>query len=307
MWTAWAAIFFFIALIFFGVIYRVETRLIKMITNWRKLFDLYALGLVVILATIAVPLFYEAQYPGAIQKLLDALVFRTSNIGGSRGAPTFTIFEYIFRQLIHMATMMTLFVVVMGLIGIKPLLKQSRLTRTMTWGMLAGGLGFLIFFRNASYIHDYYKYYLMPAFSIMACLGVIWTWRLRRVWWSKSAMLGLLLTSSLFATLIFVGAHITGEDPFQMGVALAIRANTTVEDDIITNLIFQSPAIAFYAERQIVYAFSPEKALEYAKSTRRRLIYIYCLDPLTDELSQLELMPIVNGDCYLIQIKGSDA
>lgn len=307
MWTAWAAFFFLIALIFFGVIYRVETRLIKIITGWRKLFDLYALGLVVILATIAVPLFYEAQYPGAIQKLLDALVFRTSNIGGSRGAPTFTIFEYIFRQVIHITTMMTLFVVVMGIIGIKPLLKQSRLTRAMTWGMLAGGLGFLIFFRNASYIHDYYKYYLMPAFSIMACLGVIWAWRLRRIWWAKPAMVGLLFTSSLFAMLIFVGAHIAGEAPFKMDIALAIRVNTTVEDDIITNLTFQNPAIAFYAERQIAYAFSPEKALEYAKSTRRRLIYIYCLDPLTDELSQLELMPIVNGDCYLIRIKGSDA
>lgn len=306
MWTAWAAIFFFAALIFFGVIYRVETRIVKIITDWRNLFDLYALGFVVVLATIAVPLFYEMQYPGAIQKLLNAFSFRTSNIGGSRGAPTFTIFEYVFRQLIHMATMMTLFVVVMGFVGVKPLLKQSRLTRAMTWGMLGGGLGFLIFFRNASYIHDYYKYYLMPAFSIMACLGVIWAWRLRRIWWSKPAMLGLLLGSTIYSVLIFVGSHISGNQPFPMDVALAIRANTTVDDTIITNLTYQSPAIGFYAERRIEYAFTPEKALEQANLTEKRLIYIYCLDPLTDELSQLPALPIVDGDCYLIQISQAD-
>lgn len=306
MWTAWAAFFFFVALIFFGIIYRVETRFIKIVTQWRKLFDLYTLGIVVMLATIAIPLFYEIQHPGAIQKLFDALVFRTSNIGGSRGSPTFTVFEYIFRQLIHMSAMMTLFVVVMGIIGIKPLVKQSPLICAMTWGMLTGGLGFLIFFRNASYIHDYYKYYLMPAFSILAYLGVIWTWRLRRVRWVKPATAGLLTASSIFALLIFLGAHVAGRNPFQMNIASAIRSNTTIDDDIITNLTFQSPAIEFYAERRIVYAITPQKAIERVASTEQRLIYIYCLDPITDELSPFEMIPIVDGSCHLIYLKGVD-
>ncbi|HRF97398.1 MAG TPA: hypothetical protein PLZ51_19450, partial [Aggregatilineales bacterium] len=143
---------------------------------------------------------------------------------------TFTILEYIARQLIHMATMMTLFVVVMGFVGVKPLLKQSRLTRTMTWAMLAGGLGFLIFFRNASYIHDYYKYYLMPAFSIMACLGVAWAWGLRRLFWVKPAVLGLLLGSTIYSVLIFVGSHASANQPFPMEIANAINAHSTTQE-----------------------------------------------------------------------------
>jgi hypothetical protein len=305
MWTAWAAAFFFMALLFFGVIYRVETRLKKIITEWQKLLDLVGLGIVVVVATIAVPLFYESQREGAIQQLLDVMVFRTSSVGGSRGAPTFTILEYIARQLIHMATMMTLFVVVMGFVGVKPLLRQSRLTRTMTWAMLAGGLGFLIFFRNASYIHDYYKYYLMPAFSIMACLGVAWAWGLRRLFWVKPAILGLLLGSTIYSVLIFVGSHASANQPFPMEIANAINAHSTTQELILTNLTRQSPAIEFYAERRITYEIIPEKALEIVAESTQVVIYVFCLDPLPENLQSFPYEEVVDGDCYIIQMNGA--
>jgi hypothetical protein len=304
MWTAWAAFFFFMALLFFGVIYRVETRLKKIITNWQKLLDLFGLGVVVVLATLAVPLFYESQHPGAIQRLLDVMVFRTSNIGGTRGTPEFTILEYIARQLLHMTIMMSLFVVVMGFLGIKPLLRQSRLTRTMTWAMLGGGAGFLLFFRNASYIHDYYKYYLMPAFSILACLGVVQIWGIRRSRWAKPAVLGLLVGSSIYAVIIFVGSHLSSNQSFPMDIARAINAHTTTQERILTNLTHQSPAIEFYAERNIFYENTPQMALEQAENATQPMVYVFCLNPLPESLQALPQVVVVDGDCYIIQLNG---
>jgi len=300
MWTAWAAFFFFVALILLGILYRLEFHFKKLLTQWIHSWDLIGIGMIVVFATIAIPLFYESQYPGAIQKLLNALVFRTSDIGGSRGSPTFTIFQYIARQLIHMATMMTLFVVVMGFVGIRPLNKESRLTQAIVWGMLGGGVGFLVFFRNASYIHDYYKYYLMPSFAILASIGILWIWKLRRIWWAKPAMLGLFLGSTIYALVIFVGAHISGNQPFPLAIANDIHENSTTEELIMTNLTFQSPAIEFYAERRITYEITPEKAFERLADADQPVIYVYCLDPMTDELSQFRNLKVVDGDCYLI-------
>lgn len=300
MWTAWAAFFFFMALILFGVLYRLEFNFKKLLTQWIHSRDLIGIGIIVVLATIAVPLFYESQYSGAIQQLLNALVFRTSDVGGSLGASTFTLLEYIAQQLIHMVTMMTLFVVVMGFIGIKPLNKESRLTRAIVWGMLVGGISFLVFFRNASYIHDYYKYYLMPSFAILACIGMLWAWKLRRSWWAKPAMLGLLLVSMGYALLIFVATYISSNQPTQLAIANAIRQNSTTEDLILTNLTSQSPAIEFYAERRIKYEIIPEKALEQVNEADQPIIYVYCLDPMTDELSQFRSLMVADGTCYII-------
>jgi len=296
MWTAWAPAFFFVMLGLVAFVYGHRKQRIGIVF----------IGLITLLLTLAIPLFYEWQHPGAIDDLLIAFTGRTSNRAFEASAAGFTWLQFAQVQLGHMVTTMTFAVVLLGAAGLFSLiLRKKRLADSTVLAMACAGFLYILVFRHAAQFHDYYKIYLMPGFSIAAAIAICKGWQLPRKGLGKYArplIFAIVITSLAGGGYWFGLLHQSFDAPFPKALIADLPAVTQGDDLVLFDSARPYDVVAYYTYRNIEWGASPDAALEFAAS-RKDVIYVMCEDnnPLDARLSQLASVTIAER-CVLVRL-----
>jgi hypothetical protein len=180
-------------------------------------------------------------------------------------------------------------------------------------------LVYCIVFWQATYFHNYLIYYLVAVLAIWAAIG-FWeilyaygnppkpAWRL--IFYS---LLGLFLLGSTRWTISLYEVDVIPQR-YEWGVA--IRAATSPNEKIATNLENEEPHVAYYAERYVQYKVLPEAIFDPTQpsenenaSEKNWGFYIYCEEKGTPPPTWLAAYPYEydllgdKTDCYLVDLK----
>jgi 4-amino-4-deoxy-L-arabinose transferase-like glycosyltransferase len=264
IWTSWACVFVIGAFCFFGLwAVRPKQRI-----------QLIGLGIVMLVAVIALLAFYRIQYAPTFDDLISAFNWRTSTV--SEVSESFTFIEFAVETTVHIVACGTLALLILCLIGLIPALRaKNRLQQTTILALAASGLAYILVFRSASYVHDYYKIYLIPFMAITATYAVVHAYRNPRIRrFAQPALTSLFILSSISAIVILNSWYAKTRDDLALHIANYIAANTAKEDTVLTNL-FPNPPLEYYAFRKMIWDVKPEdkntKAVGNAPA-----VYFYC-------------------------------
>lgn len=228
------------------------------------------------IATLAHVAFYAYQWNGVIAALLDRFVWRTSSVAMQAETGAFSAFDYSFKTFVRLVILYTPAGVFLGVVG-----AGMAARRRWDWGAkimftwLGGAFAYLLFFRNASFIHDYYFVYLAPPLALAASVALLAS-RGRRRWqgYLRAAALSAGVVSLIFGASFFSQMHQSADKPERTALIESVRAHTRQDDVILSNLTLDYPVIDYYAFRNLTYFVEPEQALERAETAR--VIYLYC-------------------------------
>ncbi|MCC6803155.1 MAG: glycosyltransferase family 39 protein, partial [Anaerolineae bacterium] len=154
-WTAWGALIVIGILGLMALVYTKRRAAVVM------------LGIVALAAVAALLGYYTYFYPNTGMDLIDAFVWRTSSTALDAEGETFAVGAYILRLLLRLITLYTPTVCVLGVIGAWYARRRGLLTG-MVSALVAAGIAYVLVFRNAAYIHDYYLLYLAPGLALVA-------------------------------------------------------------------------------------------------------------------------------------------
>jgi 4-amino-4-deoxy-L-arabinose transferase-like glycosyltransferase len=262
IWTAWAAVFFVGAL--------AVTRWLLRDRRWALVW-----GAVALITPLAIIGFYITQYPDTLDALRYAWTTRTGNLAQDRFP--FTWGDFVVTTLVHLASSATLALLLIGPLGWLLMLRhrraEGRRRLLVTGALLAAGLAYIILFRQVSFLHDYYKIFLLPALAIGAHYVWVWGWNHRR-WrvWLRPALIGLTVPSLMFAAYLMAGYINTNDDHASLRVAAYVAEVTRPEQTIYTNLPF-NPNIDYYAQRHMIQGVSQAEAAAQAGANA---VYLDC-------------------------------
>jgi len=273
------------------------------------------LGAVTIALTVAVPLFYEAQREGSITALQEAFGYRTSNQEFSRGSESFTAAQFIGRQLTHVIPLMTPIVFSFGIWGLWLVnRRRATLQQVVILGLLGGALGYMLVFRNAHYIHDYYKIYWSSGAALAASVAIAEGLRVQRRGlkrYLRPLTVSMLLVSAVGAVYFWQLMITSGEGTITIELADTL-ANASQEDTYIaTHLPYENSAVEYYSFRQIAWEQSPSAFYENVQQRNQSALYLYCpvdfldVEPLPVGLSQLPAEPALDEQCQLIFVEAN--
>lgn len=289
-WTAWGGLMLAVSLC--------GTLLLAYKKRWRGLLALIFIGGI---SALAVILYYQIIWSGAIQELINFFIWRTSSASGTREALDFSIAEYLVRISIRLLTLFTPTVLVLAIFGIWQILHQTRLSIAVIAGFLVGALSFILVFRNASFIHDYYLIYFAPAIAILGTIAILAVQQSRQGRFVRPAVTALILLWPMMtlAVLTFLYTGSTNEDPLRL--ASAINNHTMPEDIILSNRPNDGLAIELYAEREISWNTPLESILNLEKGTRG-LFYLYCGERSALVAIQADEITGIFDSCWLAHI-----
>jgi hypothetical protein len=244
-----------------------------------------------------------------VESLLDAFVWRTSDAAGRQDAEAFSALQWIQVNLAHLIFFYTPGLTLMAVIGFAAVRRHgTRAANVLLLAFLAAGLAYLLIFRNAAYIHNYYKAFLVPALSILGAMAWVYTRNnpsIRR--FSRPLLDGLLLTAIFSAAFVWGIAHYSGRQPAVQAVIDTI--NTAVPPEARIVVTFTNPGYglssgyhrvtAFYTFRRIEWNLPPEDVISTADD--EPVLYIYCRDdetlPLPEPLDTVPAEPVYGELC----------
>ena len=303
MWSAWAPAFFFftlgiIALIFGKTIHRIA---------------IVGVGIAVGIITAIIPIYYALAHEETLAKLQEAFQFRTSNQSRSRGSNPFTFGDFVLRQITHMLTAMGFGLVVLGTIGTAiTVTLKNRFADAMVLAMLIGGLLYMLVFRNAFFIHDYYKIYLMPSLTIASAVAITTAFNrankrgFKRYY--RPLVVSIVIVSVVTNIWWLNTLHRSGQSLFAQLAVADINRYTQEGDIILTNLSEATPAFEYYAYRRIISSQSQQQAIDLAENSDDQIWYLLCpafgQNVLDDYEGILADYPyeVVANDCRLTEI-----
>lgn len=301
VWTAWPAVFF-IAVIGIVAMWQGKAYHKKRVV---------ILGISTILAFVTLLVFYQLQWDGSLERLLDKYEYRTSNVSGRQGSEPFTIIEYIMQNVGHVIYLGTPGLLALSVWGIFILRKRGG-NHAILIGLFIAGLLYQLAFRNASFIHSYYKVFLVPAMALSAAFVVVYS---RRGRWKRPAVDGLIFSMIIVsASLIFI-MHLGDSQPWIFDIVNEFEAESTPDDILATSFYDtkHNEVIMFYLFRQVQWIQTPEEALELANETQQRVMYVYCVDiPVTervpifpnifDDMASYESEAFLEDRCHLFKV-----
>jgi 4-amino-4-deoxy-L-arabinose transferase-like glycosyltransferase len=301
MWTAWAAAFFFGTLGIVALIYGQKQQ------RW----TIIGIGIITIAATILVPVFYELQRPGSIDTLLKAFTFRTSTRNLDRASEDFTLTQYLLQLISHMFVTMSFGVTILGAWGIVLSIRnKTGLTRAVILALLLACVGYMLVFRNAFHVHDYYKIFYMLSFAIGAAIAVNHLWLLPRHRMGRYArpfVVGILLYSLIAGVYWFNVLHRTSMKPILHEIVASLPTYTQESDIILTNLSGIFPMIDYYTYRTLVYDITPQEAINRAEAGNEHIKYLFCVlsdgdGTIFDDVFGESSVTVVTDDCRLVEL-----
>ena len=267
VWTAWTGVFF---VAFLGLAAMLLGRMEHKIA-------VVGFGVICIVAFVALIVFYQSQWDGAIDSLVEVFGWRSSNLSDDRASEPFTIFQFVAVTLVHIGLFVTVGVTVMSLWGIQALRRiSSRQATGIVLALLGGALIYQLVFRNASYVHDYYKLTFVPVMAISAAAA--WVTLRKRHRWTRPIFDALLVISVLMGAAWLFWLHASGDRPTMTAIIEVIEAETTTDDTVMTNMTGRDLVwpLAFYGFRNIQENKTYEDARAQADTTDARVMYILC-------------------------------
>lgn len=264
VWTAWATFFFIVLLGVFG---------------WLKGFQRRRMVLLIVtagLSVVSVAVFYQLVYPDSLRLLVEGFVWRTSTL--SELSEDFTWGEFAYQTVIYMLPHVTFAVFLLGLVGIVPTLRQARGShQALLLALAAAGLAYIIVFRSASYVHDYYKIYLMPFLAIAAANTVMLALKkpkIRR--FAQPAIISLFIVSTGFAIFYASRLYTASFADETLRFARNIADHTEPQEVVLSDLPQANPVIEYYARRYILWDVHPPDAAARAAASEYPAVYAYC-------------------------------
>jgi len=308
VWTAWGGV---IVLACVGVLLLITPRAAPASGSLLAARpQVIALGLVALAALTGLLLYYNAFVPDTFGKLLSAFVWRTSDQSLTRGSVSFTAGEYLARQGGRAITHFTFNGIALLAIGAIVIVRERtpRLSRWLPVVLLVGGVAYLIVFRNASYIHDYYLTYTAPGFALIAAQAITFVPAHRRTRrWYRPLIAALLITlpvsSLVYLNILYSSSGQT--EPLEL--AAGIAANTENSSVIVGEPPLDGLSVAFYASRAIIWGTTPDAAADLARAIiPQPVFYVVCRDSDTLELPPALLSEpptAVSENCWLLRLK----
>jgi 4-amino-4-deoxy-L-arabinose transferase-like glycosyltransferase len=271
VWTAWSAVFFVAA---FGLVAFV-------VGSWQQRAQVVALGIFTLLALIALILFYQWMWPGTIDDLLQVFVWRTSSVTANEGSRAFTWGEWLARIFLQIVLMLTPGVLILSAVGLVML--RNKLTRAGAAVMVAlfiGGAAYQLMFRNASYIHEYYKLILTPAFAL--CAGFAWVELRRRgtrLWVARAFTIVMLALAVIWGAGVMVIWHGLGSQPPIHAIIAALDGRFSPQTVVLVTINPDDYAIgdeyggviSFYTGLDVRWGVPPDAMLDTPAAA-----YVYC-------------------------------
>ncbi len=296
VWTAWTGVFF---VAFLGFAAMAVGRMGHRVA-------VIGLGVTCIVAFVVLIAFYQSQWSGAVDSLIEVFGWRASNLSDDRASDPFTVWEFIFVTLLHIGLFITIGVTLISMWGARILRRRSsNQAFALVLALFGGALVYQLVFRNASYVHDYYKLTFLPAMAITAALAWVYVRPSRK--WTRPVFDGLLLISIITGGAWLFWLHTTGDRPAISAIVEVIDTETTTDDIIITNMIGRDLVwpIAFYTFRNIEQNETYTAALARAETTAQRVVYIYCAGAEQGVLSKIddEAAQVISADvCQVVFI-----
>jgi hypothetical protein len=264
-WSAWPAVIFVGMFGICGLFF----------VGWRQRIQIVMLGVVAVFSIAVMLLLYESWWTGAIDSLLEAYVYRTSTDSFTPGTEPFTLVQWVTRNTKDMVTFGTLGLVVLAFIGIYFLYKHgTRYANAITLSLLLAALTYLTLFRNATYIHHYYKAYLIPSLAIAAAATVVYTRKIRPRALRPVAD-GLIIACVVQSIYILLPLVATTHEPALTNIVSYINELQTQPDLIMVRFPTVNPgsdhAIEYYTMHRIQWGVRLNQLPENIDG-----LYIYC-------------------------------
>lgn len=241
MWTAWAGAFFFVTLGIVALVLGKQQHRIAII----------GIGAITVLATLAIFGYYEWQWSGSITDLIDAFFYRASSATLAPESESFTFWSFVQTWFIHMLTAMTFGVVLLAIVALPLVLRQKTLPRAVILALWVAPFLYMLTFRNAFNVHDYYKIYYLAGFVLAIGVLLDWAWQprkstLRRI--SRPLIVGIWVCSLVLGAFWFWTLHQSGSDDFQWAIVNGLQQHTEV-GDVIYSDFERKAGLEYYAYR----------------------------------------------------------
>lgn len=301
-WTAWAVLIF-IGIAGLWLLWLHPQR------NW-KLF--LGFGFVTVASVMLLIAYYQSQYADTIHDLLSVFVYRTSNQELSRGSASFTLVEFLWQNFIHILLLFTpslLFLMAIGWIFARG--RGNRRTKGMIVALLASALVYFLVFRNATYIHNYYKIYLAPFLALSASFAMVahQPYRGRKQRITAAIMQGFILGGIFTGGFSFVLFHQSALRPQLDEARILLAEQSEAGDRIYTNLDYGVKPLAFYSSTIMEGNRTPEQMLAQLPS-ETEFAYLYCDTEDDEELeftlpeALTDFATIASETCFYVRFEG---
>ncbi|MBL8160928.1 MAG: glycosyltransferase family 39 protein [Anaerolineae bacterium] len=274
VWTAWTAVFFIAA---FGIA-------AMFLGGRHHRIVIVGVGALTIMAFGALMLFYQLQWDGSINSILDAYVWRSSTTTFKDEAATFTALQWITKNTSEIIVFATGGIVFLSLAGVLALLRENRYRQGMILALFAGSLSYQLTFLNASYVHDVDKASFTLVLALLAGLGHQFWQHPKRVRWGRPLTQVAVLAIFIQGVAITLTMHNTGRVPLlNQAIELARAAPDDVQVAIYLPQIrddrksVYAMVAQFYSYRPIIWNKKVEEAR--AVVAGQPILYINCAQP----------------------------
>lgn len=274
VWTAWPAV------IFVGTLGLAAMVLGKAAHRT----GVVLMGLTAVIAFVALMGLFTASWPGAFDSLLEAYWWRSSSVSTVRDSAQFTMLEWLTTNLSHLIFFTTPGFVFLALIGARHTVKNSTdRGKGLLLALLLAAVVYLLVFRNASFVHDYYKAFLVPVMAITAAGAWVYL-REKRASRLRKLVEILVVVTVVNAGGMLVVLHATGDQPAITAIINFINAQARQANRIVVRYEAESTddsyerVIEFYTLRQIDWNLPPDDILEETAGQAESLLYVYCRD-----------------------------
>ena len=270
-WTAWMAVFF---IGFLSIV-------AMLVASRQQCVGIVGIGVVTVLALAALIVFYQVQWDGSIDQLVGKYEYRSSTVRYREGDESFTVLEYLTTlsgQVLFYATPGMVLLAIWGIFTTRK--HATKFTWVMLLGLFVGAMSYQLAFRNASFVHAYYKVSLAPVISILAASAFVYVRQNRRIQrWARPVLDGTFIFGFLLvAVIVIVIEHHEASLPWVEDIYTAINTHALPEDIVMTN--FRDPAnrltLGFYTGRPIRLDEPFATAQAVADDAMRRVWYVYC-------------------------------
>lgn len=281
VWTAWPALFFVGIIGILGILFG----------DWKHRIGIVILGIISVISIVIMLLLYESWWSGSIFDLINVFFWRASAASTSQNSASFTVIDWLAALIHHMVFYATVAVVVLSFIGIQYLRnKGSRFANSFTFALLIAGVFYLLVFRNAGYVHVYYKAFLLPACAISGAFAIVYA-RQAKTRFVKPLIDGLLISFVFQTIFIFNLAYSV---PHRENLENIVRY-ITERQDLPEEIYILYPAALYGSDNALEYytnhGIEWNSLLQDLPDEHEEILFIYCNDEQSYMQSNFDELP----------------
>jgi hypothetical protein len=172
----------------------------------------------------------------------------------------------------------------MAIIGLWALAKHGgRFANVITLALFGAALLYILVFRNASYIHDYYKAFFMPFIAISAAAASVYTRHNQRVVRLSRPVLDALLAMTVAIGLFLLWLlHLSGSQPGIQAIINSVKAQAEPNDRVVVYIEMPGygtstgydRVVEFYAYREVEWDVPYQPLINTTRE--QRVLYYLC-------------------------------